>query len=142
MSMTFERDGIRCHYPENWQRDEQESEAGWTVSLQSPNTAFLLIAYDDSMPDREEMAQTALDALKADYADLEAEECFESIAGQPAFGYDVRFFSLDLTNTCVVRSFYSGQGTVLLLWQLSDLDMESAEPVLRAICASLQVEED
>jgi hypothetical protein len=142
MPAMFERDGIRCQYPENWRLETSDSESGWTVSLQSPDTAFLMLTYDDSMPDREEMAQTALEALQGEYPSLESEESYESVAGQPAFGHDVRFFSLDLTNTCCVRSFYSGGGTVLLMWQLNDLELETNEPVLRAICASLRVEED
>lgn len=142
MPATFERDGIRFLYPENWQQEESEGDSGWTVALQSPDTAFLVLSFDGSMPDREEMARTALETLRADYPDLESEDFFETFAGQPAFGFDIRFFSLDLTNTCYVRAFYSGGGTVLLLWQFNDLELEKHEPVLRAICTSLKVEED
>ena len=53
----------------------------------------------------------------------------------------MRFFSLDLTNTCWTRCFYSNVGTVLVLAQSSDLDLDDYEPALRAICASLRVEE-
>jgi hypothetical protein len=63
------------------------------------------------------------------------------MAGQPAIGHDIRFTSLDLTNTCWTRSFYAGAGTVLVMCQLNDLDLEAYEQVLRAICASLQVDD-
>lgn len=142
MPAVFERDGIRFQYPENWRLEDTESDSGWTESLQSPDTAFFMLSYDGSMPEPEDMARTALEALQAEYPTLESEECYETVAGQPAFGYDIRFFSLDLTNTCYVRSFYSGAGTVLLMWQLNDLELDTNEPVLRAICASLKVEED
>ncbi|MFO0964491.1 MAG: hypothetical protein U0793_02730 [Gemmataceae bacterium] len=142
MPGVFERDGIRFQYPENWSLETGDAESGWTVSLQSPDTAFLMLTYDESMPEPEEMARTALEALQGEYKDLEAEDALETVAAQPAVGHDIRFFSFDLTNTCVVRSFYSGAGTVLLLWQLNDLESETNEPVLRAICASLRVEED
>ena len=59
-----------------------------------------------------------------------------------ARGHDISFFSLDLTNTCWTRSFYSGAGTVLVLCQANDLELDDYEPVLRAICASLEVEEE
>ena len=55
---------------------------------------------------------------------------------------NARFFSLDLTNTCWTRSFYSSEGTVLVLWQVNDLELEHAEPVLKAICSSFRVEMD
>jgi hypothetical protein len=94
------------------------------------------------MPTAEEMAETALAALKDDYPELDAEERIETVAGQMAFGHDVNFFSLDLPITCWTRSFYSDAGTVLVMCQTSDLELESSGPVLKAICASLQVDED
>jgi len=80
--------------------------------------------------------------MKEVYPDLEADECVDSIAGQPAVGHDMRFFSLDLTNTCWTRSFYCSRGTVLVLCQMNDLEQDAHEPVLKAICASLELEED
>jgi hypothetical protein len=142
MAVLFEEDGIRFQYPENWEMQREENENGWTVSLQSPETAFLVLSFDSGMPEMELMAQTALDALRGEYADLEADDCVESVADQPAVGHDVRFFSLDLTNTCWIRSFYSDRGTVLVMWQINDLELEHHEPVLRAICASIKLEED
>ncbi len=142
MAARFEEDGIEFLYPENWDLQREETENGWTIALQSPDTAFLVMSFDADMPEPGLMAQTAPDALKGEYENLESDACLESIAGQPAVGYDVRFFSLDLTNTCWIRSFYSGRGTVLVMWQLNDLELERHEQVLRAICASIKVEED
>ena len=97
--------------------------------------------YED-MPESSEVAQTTLDAMRAEYEDLESEEIFETVAGQPAVGHDIRFFALDLTNTCWVRSFYGACGTVLVFWQATDMDLIKIGPVLDAICASLTVAED
>ena len=141
MAALFEEDGIKLQYPENWELQREEAENGWTITLQSPETALLVLSFDADMPDMELMAETALNALRDEYADLESEDCFETVAGQPAVGHDVRFFSLDLTNTCWTRSFYSEQGTVLVLWQANDLELDTSEPILRAICASLEVDD-
>lgn len=142
MAAFFDQDGIKLLYPENWELQREESDSGWTISLQSPGTAFLVVSFDADLPEMELMAQAALEALKGEYEQLEADDCVETIAGQPAVGFDVRFFSLDLTNTCWIRSFYSGQGTVLVMWQINDLELATVEPVLRAICASIKVAED
>ena len=40
------------------------------------------------------------------------------------------------------RSFYSDAGTVLLLCQANDLELEEYGPVLKAVCASLRLEEE
>jgi hypothetical protein len=142
MAAGFEQDGVRFSYPENWQLDRQDTDGGWTVSVQSPETAFFLLSYDAEMPEPERMADTALEAMRSEYPELESDEAVESLAGQPAVGYDVRFFSFDLTNSCWLRSFYGGGGTVLAMWQANDLELDRVEPVLRAICASIHVEED
>jgi hypothetical protein len=142
MVAEFDDMGIRFKFPENWKLEREDNEAGWTISLQSPDTAFLLLSLREDMPSTQSMADTALAALKEEYPDLEADDCVDSRAGQPALGHDIRFFSFDLTNTCWTRCFYSARGTVLVLCQLNDLEIEKNEPILKAICASIQVEDE
>jgi hypothetical protein len=142
MIATYDQEGVRFRYPENWEIEREESEEGWSVLVQSPDTAFLLLSMREDMPTTDEMVQTALEALKEDYPDLEADDCVDSVAGQPAIGHDIRFFSFDLTNTAWTRSFYSERGTLLVLCQVNDLEHDTNEPVLRAICASLEVDND
>jgi hypothetical protein len=142
MSKQFEEDGISFSYPENWRLEREEAEDGWTVAVEGPGTAFMTVTLDTRMPVTEEVAATVLEALRSDYPDLEAEPCVETIAGQMAVGHDIEFFSFDLTNTCWTRSLYTGAGTLLLLFQANDLELEEYGPVLRAICASLKVERE
>jgi hypothetical protein len=137
----FQRDGIRFQYPETWKVLREDADTGWTVSVQSPETAFFMLTYDSTMPEVGQVAQTVLDALRADYPELEADDALESLAGQPAIGHDIQFFSLDLTNTCCTRAFYSETGTVLVMWQANDMELEYFEPILKAICASVRVDE-
>jgi len=141
MAGVFRKDGIRFQYPENWTMTREDAENGWTVSVQNKETAFFMLTFDSQMPEVGLVAETVLDALRADYPDLEAEDALESIAGQPALGHNIRFFSLDLTNTCCTRSLYSETGTLLLMWQASDLEFENVEPIFQAICKSLKIEE-
>lgn len=140
MVAEFNDAGLQFRYPENWKLEREDSEEGWTVSVQSPETAFMMICFREDRPDPQELADAALQTLKEDYEELEAEDCTERIADQKAVGHDIRFFSLDLPNTCWTRSFYSGHGTVLVLCQVNDLEQETNEPVLRAMCASLKVD--
>ncbi len=114
MPAKFDDNGISFLYPENWQLERESNDEGWAVSVQSPSTAFLLLTVNARAPSPEEMLAATLEALKAEYKDLEFEDCVESVAGQPAVGHDIRFISLDLTNTCWTRSFYSAAGTVLV----------------------------
>jgi hypothetical protein len=139
---VFQEDGLSFRYPDNWTLEREGTDNGWTVLLQSPSTAFLLVTVDDSLPDPEDMVHSALEAMRSDYPDLEAETRIGHLAGQPAVGYDISFFNLDLTNTCWTRAFTCDAGTVLVLCQAADLDLEQYEAVLRAVCTSLRVDED
>jgi hypothetical protein len=137
MAAHFHESGIAFRYPENWTLEREDHESGWTVSVQSPDTAFLIVTFDADAPDIATMADSALESLRAEYPGLEAEPQVESIAGQPAVGHDVHFFSFDLTNTAGIRSFRAEDGTVLVLWQFNDLEQDRSEPVLKAIRASI-----
>jgi hypothetical protein len=142
MVETFEGEGIRFRFPENWRLEREDNETGWTVVLQSPDTAFAMISLNEESPSIESTAEAALAAMREDYPDLEADPCTDSLAGRPAVGHDIRFFSFDLTNTCWIRSFYCSRGTVVVMCQVNDLELDKNEPVLRAICASLEVEDE
>jgi hypothetical protein len=141
MPAKFDDGGIRFLFPENWRLEREDSGEGWAVTVQSPETAFFLLSVNAELPSTEEVLAAALSALQAEYKELEYEDCVDTIAGQPAVGQDIRFISLDLTNTCLTRSFYTVAGTVLVLCQWNDLESEVHEPVLRAICASLQADD-
>ena len=70
MVAEFADDGIRFQYPENWSLERQENETGWTVSVQSPGTAFLVVSCDSTMPTTEEVLEATLEALRSDYPGL------------------------------------------------------------------------
>jgi len=142
MNQQYLADGVSFRYPDDWRLDREESEDGWTVLLQSPGTAFLTLTCDQSGASREEIAAAALEALREDYPALEANPQVDTLAGQMAVGHDIQFFSLDLTNTCWTRSIDSAAGVILVLCQTNDLELEQYEPVLRAMCASLEVEDE
>jgi hypothetical protein len=141
MPITYHNHGLRFLYPENWLLEEEDTENGWSVALQSPNTPFLLLSCHRDDPTSEQVLNTVLEALKADYPGLEFEDRVDTLAGQPAAGLEIRFISLDLTNTCCARCLYTDEGTLLVIWQGADLDLETTEPVLRAICQSLELDD-
>ena len=141
MVKQFDEDGVSFRYPDDWTLEREETESGWTASLQSKETAFLVVTLDRGMPEPERMAAAALEALKSEYPGLDADAAVDLLAGEMAVGHDIAFFSFDLPNTAWTRSLYCGAGTLLLYWQANDLELPATEPVLKAICASLKVEE-
>jgi hypothetical protein len=141
MTQRYQDEGISFLFPQDWRLDREESEDGWTVLLQSPGTAFFTLTCDHTGASTEELTRAALNAMRADYPALDASPQIETLAGEMAIGHDIEFISLDLTNTCWTRSFYSEAGAVLILCQTSDLELGEYEPMLRAICASIRLDE-
>ncbi|MCS7167301.1 MAG: hypothetical protein RMI91_11470 [Gemmatales bacterium] len=142
MPRTFERCGIRFQYPDNWELEETEMDMGWMVSVQSPETAFMLLSVHPPQISVDEVLQTTLAALQEDYRELEHKLVRQKICRRWAKGYNVHFVSFDFANTCWIRSFRTRRATVLIMCQSNDLELEQSEPVLRAILASLQLTDD
>jgi hypothetical protein len=139
MAAEFSESGVSFRYPESWTIEREESESGWVVTVNSPGTAFVTVCLRQDRPGVKELSTAVLDTLRQDYPELEADEKTERLAGRKSFGHDIRFFSLDLTNSCWTRSFSSPSGTVLVMCQTSDLELETTGPILKAIRDSLRV---
>jgi hypothetical protein len=140
---TFERDGISFRYPENWSADERDdADGGWTVSVHSPDTAFLLVSLQPEASDAGDLADQALAALREEYKEFDAEDVTETICGLPAIGFNADFLTADTTSLCRVRAVDSFAGPLLLMAQVSEHDRGANDPVLRAIVQSLDVETD
>ena len=142
MIQTFERDGVRFQYPGNWTVEVEDADDGWTVSVQSPEMAFLVVSLRPEALDPADLADQTLDALKGEYKELDAENVVETVAGRPAIGHDIDFLTLDTAITCRTRCLETPAGPLLVMSQVSEFDRPQNEPVLRAIGASLRVEEE
>jgi hypothetical protein len=152
---SFERDGISFQYPANWtlETDEGAGESaadtgddegggGWVATVTSPDTAFLMVSLRPDAEHPADLADQTLDALKADYKEIDAENVMETVAGVPAIGFDTDFLTVDTVITCRVRALDTFAGPLLVLYQVSEFDRERNEPVLQAVIASLSVEPD
>lgn len=139
MATLYDDDVLQFQYPENWQVDRQETEEGWTVSVQSPGTAFLLISYYTERPDVQEVLQTALQAMQQDYPELESEAVTEKWQNHSTKGFDITFFSLDTVNQCQLRAVRTAKATMLILTQSSSFDSATHIAVLDAIRVSMKL---
>ena len=141
MSDTFQRDGVRFSIPPNWQLETEDDGDGWTVSLQGPGTAFLVVSYCPGIDDPGELVDAAVEGLQADYPDLDAADAVGHLAGQPALGADVNFVHLDLTNTCWIRAIPAAEGALLVMAQCTAEELEDQGQALKAIMAAMTVDE-
>ncbi|HEX4607465.1 MAG TPA: hypothetical protein VH092_04595, partial [Urbifossiella sp.] len=88
------------------------------------------------------LADQTLDALKAEYKELDAEDVVETLAGRVTIGHDVDFLTLDTAVACHTRCLETPGGPLLLMGQVSDYDRAKTAPVFRAVFASLVIDSD
>jgi hypothetical protein len=139
MIAIFDDYGVRFEYPGDWELDVADDGTRTTISLQAPDApAFIMIALDADRPAPAEVADEALEAMRAEYPELEVLPALETIDGHRAIGHDLEFFSLDMTSTCAIRSFRTKRRTILIFAQWSSLDDDAAESQIRALRATLE----
>jgi hypothetical protein len=143
MMQTFSRSGVTFQYPANWELElDEAADGGWTATLQSRETAFLLVSLRPDADDPAQVADESLVALRAEYQELDAEDAVETFAGQVAIGHNIDFLTVDTPIVCWTRCVETSEGPLLVLCQTSEYDRAANEPVLRAICASFTIEAD
>lgn len=139
MDGVYDDRGIRFEYPDDWELEVTDDGPRTTVEVASPGgLAFALVTVDDDRPAASEMVDEALSALREEYPGLGAFPAMETIGGYKAIGHDIEFISLDLTNSCVFRSFRTPRRTVFVLAQWSDLEAGDAESTLLAVRRSIE----
>ena len=71
------------------------------------------------------------------YPDLEVLPAKETIEGVEAKGVDIAFFYLDLLVEAKIRCVKTPSGVILWHYQAESRELDSMEPVFRAIATSL-----
>ena len=138
MPAKFEKLGIAFQYPDNWTLEEEDAQVGrGSVTVYSPGGAFWSVTVHPQDVDPDDLARAAVDAMKDEYDEIEAERAAETIAGHRMIGYDLNFYCLDLTSTACVRSLRTRRATYTVFCQAEDRDFDELRAVFQAITASL-----
>jgi hypothetical protein len=137
MPGVFENFGIKFLYPENWQLSEEGGD-DWpkVVNVQSPDGAFLSIYVYQSDANLPELVLEAVEAMRAEYEDLEAEEILEP--DDADYGYNLDFYCLDLVVTTQIRGVQLPDCAVVWQAQAESRDFDRHELVFKAITTSLR----
>ncbi|MFI5459270.1 MAG: hypothetical protein ACHRXM_27920 [Isosphaerales bacterium] len=142
-SGVYEDHGVRFEYPSDWELEVTDLGEVTTVDVQHPaGIAFLLVRTDLSCPDPDGVADSALEAMREEYPDLDAIPVEETFDEYRATGHDVEFFSLDISNAACIRCFQTPRRTVLVFGQWSDLGEENLPEVVGGMIRSLEETED
>ena len=138
MPARFDKLGISFQYPDNWTLDEEDALAGrQSVTVYSPGGAFWSVAVHPRSADPTRLAEAAVDAMRQEYEQLEAEEAREALTGREMIGYDLSFYYLDLTNTARIRCLRTEQTTFTIFCQAEDREFDQIQMVFQAMTTSL-----
>jgi len=138
MPATFSRLGISFQYPDNWTLDDADALAGRSsVTVYSPGGGFWSVTIHPRSADPARLAKGVVEAMKEEYADLEAEETHEVLTGHETVGFDLSFYCLDLTNSAQIRALRVDQGTYTVFCQAEDREFAQIRRVFQAITSSL-----
>ncbi len=139
MLKVYTKSGVAFQYPGNWTSENEDDGESWAVTVTSPGTAFFIVSL---RPDNQTPAQVvdeALDALRAEYKELDVESVIETISGYPAVGYDIDFITVDTTIAAWSRCVSLAEGNLLVIGQVSEFDRRMYEDVLKAMLGSFTI---
>ena len=136
----FDDYGIRFEYPLDWELDiGDDGEGRTTIGVQSSDGlafAFIRVQRRPTRTGRASRRSARSDAHRI--PDARFDPRAQTIDGHESVGYDVDFFSLNVPNSCMIRSFRTPRRTVLVFAQWSELLAEDAGDVFRIVCRSLE----
>lgn len=138
MPHTFSKFGISFLYPDNWALDEQDAEGeAESATVYSPGGAFWSVSIHSPSSDPKDLAEAAVEAMRAEYPELEQEPTYQLVEGHKVHGADLGFYYLDLTNSAFVRSFRTPLATYVVFYQAEDREFQQLEQVFDAITKTL-----
>jgi hypothetical protein len=139
----YEDHGVRFEYPSDWEVEVTKDSLEATVGVQEPSgLAFVLVTIDESCSDPGDVAETALEAMREEYPDLDAVPMVETIGEHDMIGHDVEFFALDIANAATVRTFGTPRRTILFFGQWTELGDNNLADIIRGMLSSLEETED
>ena len=136
MPGMYERFGVQFMYPENWEIQEEQDD-GWPkmVTVQSPGGAFWTLHVYEGGVNLPELVREAVEALRAEYPELEAEEL--TTCEDADYGYDLNFYYLDLIVMAQIRGTLLPDKALVWLIQGESREFDEFTPVFQAMILSL-----
>jgi len=143
MPAEFKKMGISFQYPDNWTLDEDDALAGRkSVTVYSPGGAFWSVALHPASADPSQLAQAAIEVMRDEYPEVEADEVRDTLLDRELVGYDLSFYCLDLVNTAGIRCLRTAGRTLTVFYQAEDREFRHLEQVFLAMTTSLLTELD
>ncbi len=126
---NFQIGHLEFEYPDLWSVVADEATS---VTVAGPGTAFCTVSLVDASVDPDDALDAVVDVYRQEYdaVDVYAED-------ELPHGRDVEFFALELCNTAWLRSYHAAAGTLVLVFQCTDIEVDEERPHFELIAGSL-----
>ena len=113
MTAVFRKFDLRVPYPENWVVEEGLSpHLPDSVSIQSPGGAFWSVSIHDASTDTNELVSVVLNAIRAEYDEVEVEAVRQVLDENDLYGFDLSFYCLDSGDSGSVEDVFCGRSQI------------------------------
>jgi hypothetical protein len=134
--------GVRFRYPDDWDLSEQQTVNEVTVTVSSRETSFWSLTLFFDRPQPEQVLQTAMDALRDEYEDIDVYPVETALCRISNLSRDVEFVCFELINSAFLREYRTARFTALVLYQATDHELQETRSVLEGISNTLQCDFD
>jgi hypothetical protein len=136
----YDSNGVRFRFPEHWELHEERSENQLSITVSSPDTSFWTLSLFFKPLQEDELMETALDAFREEYQELDIYPVVETICHRESIARDLEFVCIELINSAFLRVFQTSHFTALILYQGTDQELEMTREQLENISLSLRCE--
>src|SRR5579864_5993478 len=96
MDTTYQSHGVSFRYPGEWELTEERTDEQLSITVSSPLTAFWTLILFPDRPEPEYVVETALDAFREEYSEMDEYPSQVRVGRRPTIGRDIDFVCLDV----------------------------------------------
>ncbi len=137
MNRVYESHGVRFEYPEDWILHEQPGQDDVSITVNSLETSFWSLTLLFHRPEPDRVIETALDALRAEYSEVDVYPATDRLGESRTVARDVDFVCHELISTSFLRATRTPRFTMLVIYQGADFELDETQTLLEEVCRSL-----
>jgi hypothetical protein len=138
MQEIYNSHGVRFRYPNDWNISEQSDEGRISITVSSPRTSFWTVSVFPDGPEPRDVVEAVLDAFREEYPELDIYAATAKLCDRRAVAKNIEFVCLELLNSAWVRAVRTPHGTILVLYQGTDAEIDETGSTLERMTRSLE----
>ena len=133
----YSQNGLSFQYPDGWTLSEKREDEDLSVTVESPETAFMTFQVLSERPYLEHVAESVLDAFRDEYDELDIYPTEDQLRDFPTLAYDIEFEYVEMLNSAYLRVYETDNATIMLLFQVADVEIEDSRAYFKTLYDSI-----